>query len=175
MSELFGCTRASRSQPGRPLKRFRVFHHRYPEVIERRLFSALSSGEYRWSGRSMNARSLSSATSHALFCTGQGTQELSGWASLYSRLIRPFTYPVTYSKLPPSEIGPKLFSRKATLRRVKRHSKYPGSERAWRHEILQNKIPAVTEEANQGPIQKKQAEHGPRYTRSTIGSIVLSC
>ena len=47
--------------PDRLLKRFRVFHHRESEGIEQTLFSALSSGEYWRSGRSMNERSLASA------------------------------------------------------------------------------------------------------------------
>jgi len=40
-------------------------------------------------------------------------------------------------------------------------STFQQSELLPEHEILQNKIPAVTEEANQGSDpQKKQAEHG---------------
>jgi hypothetical protein len=51
------------------------------------------------------------------------------------------------------------------------------SELLPEHEILQNKIPAVTEEANQGsdPEKKSRLNMGRSYTRSTIESIVVSC
>jgi hypothetical protein len=53
---------------------------------------------------------------------------------------------------------------------------FQDSELLPEHEILQYKIPAATEDANQcSDPEEKQAEHGMGYTKSMIGNIVVSC
>ena len=78
VSELFVCTRASRLGPGRPLKRFRVFHHRYPEVIEQAFVLC------PLFGRVSVVRPFDERTEpflcnlHALFCTGKELKSFPG-------------------------------------------------------------------------------------------------
>jgi hypothetical protein len=74
---------------------------------------------------------------------------------------------------PSSDYPEKLIDEAETRARM---STVQDSELLAEHEILQNKIPAAAEEANQGSDrEKKQAEQARSHTRSTIGSIVVSC